>query len=125
VLSNKWWKLLLIITFIYPFVWLFKRFHSRGGGRWEVCGGAYAMKQWQEADDEDVGRFGQDAKTSALVRGEGGTRKLVGTREGEWFRSWEGTIRTSVGTRLQDLNPMTSPIESRVNPAAAALDGYL
>ncbi|EIN13775.1 hypothetical protein PUNSTDRAFT_57552 [Punctularia strigosozonata HHB-11173 SS5] len=124
-LSNKWLKVLFFITLILPFIWLYKRFHSRGGGRWEVCGGAYAMKQWQQADEEDVGRFGQDAKTSALVREEGGTRKLVGVREGEWFRNWESTIRTSVGTRLIDTIPMTMPIDARANPAAAALDGYL
>jgi hypothetical protein len=31
-LSNKWIKFLLWILLIYPFIWLFKRFHSRGGG---------------------------------------------------------------------------------------------
>lgn len=43
-LSKSFIKIILIIFLIYPFIWLFKRFNSRGGGRWEVCGGAYALK---------------------------------------------------------------------------------
>ncbi|KAF7347856.1 hypothetical protein MVEN_01543200 [Mycena venus] len=34
MLSNKWLKFLSIILLIFPFIWLFKRFHSRGGGTW-------------------------------------------------------------------------------------------
>ena len=51
MLSNKWLKFLSIILLIFPFIWLFKRFHSRGGGRWEVCGGAYPLKRWVPLDD--------------------------------------------------------------------------
>ncbi|TFY80950.1 hypothetical protein EWM64_g3068 [Hericium alpestre] len=47
MLSNPWLKFLLIITLIFPFIWLFRRFHSRGGGRWTVGGAAYAMKRWE------------------------------------------------------------------------------
>ncbi|KAG8219789.1 hypothetical protein J3R82DRAFT_761 [Butyriboletus roseoflavus] len=47
-LSNGWIKLLLIITFVYPFLWLFRRFHPRGGGIWRVCGGAYALKRVEQ-----------------------------------------------------------------------------
>ena len=45
-LSNKWIKFLLWILLIYPFIWLFKCFHSRGGGQWRVAGSAYAAKTW-------------------------------------------------------------------------------
>ncbi|TFK30415.1 hypothetical protein FA15DRAFT_579916 [Coprinopsis marcescibilis] len=50
LLSNGWIKFLAIILFIYPFIWLFKRFHSRGGGKWKVCGAAYPMKKWVPVD---------------------------------------------------------------------------
>ncbi|KAH6917410.1 hypothetical protein BKA70DRAFT_333703 [Coprinopsis sp. MPI-PUGE-AT-0042] len=46
MLSNKWFKFLSILLLIYPFIWLFKRFHSRGGGKWQVCGAAYPIKRW-------------------------------------------------------------------------------
>ncbi|KAJ8522593.1 hypothetical protein ONZ45_g858 [Pleurotus djamor] len=46
MLSKVWFKVLLWLCLLYPFVWLFKRFHRLGGGRWEVCGGAYALKRW-------------------------------------------------------------------------------
>ncbi|KAF7793351.1 hypothetical protein EIP86_004463 [Pleurotus ostreatoroseus] len=46
-LSHTWALVLLWLTLIYPFLWLFKRFARDGGGRWEVCGGAYPLKAWQ------------------------------------------------------------------------------
>jgi hypothetical protein len=60
-LSNKWIKILLWIILVYPFIWLFKRFHSRGGGQWRVAGGAYATKAWVHLKDsvegEDVTQY--------------------------------------------------------------------
>lgn len=54
MLSNKWLKFLSIILLIYPFIWLFKRFHRKGGGVWEVCGGAYPLKQWVPIGQAEV-----------------------------------------------------------------------
>lgn len=51
-LSNKWVKFLSILLLIYPFIWLFKRFHSRGGGKWQVCGAAYPMKRWVPCSED-------------------------------------------------------------------------
>ncbi|KAF7985357.1 hypothetical protein HWV62_6581 [Athelia sp. TMB] len=103
VLSNGWLKLLLMVTLIYPFIWLFRRFHSHGGGRWEVCGGAYALKR---VDKDSKGR-------------------VVGVKEGQWLRQWEGTIRHAAATHVQSTVPLVEPdalIES--SPSAMLLDGY-
>ncbi|KAH9962212.1 hypothetical protein BC827DRAFT_1130653 [Russula dissimulans] len=80
-LSNPWLKLLLIIILIYPIIWLFQRFHQRGGGRWAVGGGAYALKRWGPAQEGS------------------GRRVLIGEQEGDWFRRWQGTIRGGVEGR--------------------------
>ncbi|KZP31382.1 hypothetical protein FIBSPDRAFT_849875 [Athelia psychrophila] len=103
VLSNGWLKLLLMLTLVYPFIWLFRRFHSRGGGRWEVCGGAYALK-----------RAEADAK--------GG---VVGLKEGQWLRRWEGSIRYAVATHVQTAVPLTTPDFLHAPARAMLLDGYL
>ncbi|KAH9858150.1 hypothetical protein C2E23DRAFT_802883 [Lenzites betulinus] len=116
-LSNKWLKFLLWILFIYPFIWLYKRFSRHGGGRWEVCGGAYALKTWRlepnavppppEAND---GRWKQTRD---------GPVRLIGEREGEWFQRWEGPIRQAIIGKVQSRTPLEI-----VNPAAMMLDGY-
>lgn len=135
VLSNKWLKFLLVITLIYPFIWLFKRFHSRGGGRWVVCGGAYALKCYQPISDNDgqfpnTTGFGDPSILKTTVTAEtvapgGGLLRLVGVREGEWFHDWEGAIRSAVISRLQSKAPMTHPgTRPYNNPAALMLDGY-
>ena len=78
-MSNPCLKFLLIITLIYPCIWLFQRFYRRGGGRWVVGGSGYALKR----------------------REEGGG--LIGDEEGQWMRRWEGTIRRSVMARKKGL----------------------
>ncbi|KAF9237334.1 hypothetical protein BU15DRAFT_22813, partial [Melanogaster broomeanus] len=111
-LSNGWIKLLLIITLIYPFLWLFKRFHSRGGGRWSVCGGAYALKRTQQNTSPPEYTGGliysespfRDVQASDSTSGQasgpsGAPNRVVGLREGVWFRQWEGTIRRAVLNR--------------------------
>jgi hypothetical protein len=116
-LSNKWLKFLLYILLIYPFIWLFKRFHSRGGGRWEVCGGAYAMKHWGPVDSEspikDDAQISSDLpadlSTPRLIRTEHGITKLIGLREEEWFARWEGTIKNAVISQMQSSLPMVAP----------------
>jgi len=147
MLSNKWLRFLSIILFVFPFIWLFKRFHSRGGGRWEVCGAAYALKQLVplELDDEVSGaqqlpayfitapttssaptmaagtsRISQ--RSSHFIQTPTGPKELIGLREGEWFRSWEGTITRAVIGRYQSRVPL--PSSTRSNLVIQTLDGY-
>lgn len=80
-ISNPCLKFLLIITLIYPCIWVFQRLYRRGGGRWGVGGSAYRMRG---------------------VVGEGES-------EGEWMRRWEKTIRRSVIDRKVDNAAMIGP----------------
>lgn len=125
-LSNKWIKLVLVLLLIYPFIWLYKRFGRRGGGRWEVCGGAYALKSWQLVDPalEPPPPFPGTAhpSDSRLVYTGSGTARVVGLREGEWFQQWEKTIRRAVTGRLKSTVPLKEPDGSA--SAAMLLDGY-
>ncbi len=111
MLSNIWLKILLIILLIYPFIWLYKRFH--GGGRWEVCGGAYGLKRVMPIGDE-LPSYSSEQPS-----------KMVGVREGEWFRSWQGIIRRSVVGRYQSSIPIPSPDnEENHGSLFGYLDGY-
>ncbi|PFH54451.1 hypothetical protein AMATHDRAFT_134053 [Amanita thiersii Skay4041] len=125
MLSNKWLKFLSIILLIFPFIWLFKRFHSRGGGRWEVCGGAYALKRWVP-EQELLPELTSDAPLNGKdVRGPTNGKKLIGTREGEWFRKWEGVIRRCVISRYQSTTPIiNSDTEEDRRSLVGYLDGY-
>jgi hypothetical protein len=96
-LSNHCLKFLLIITLVYPFIWLFRRFSARGGGRWTVAGGAYELKRWAVSPND----AGPD-----VFQTPAGPRILVGLREGDWFRSWEYTIQRSVSKRKVDSTPV-------------------
>ena len=92
-ISNPCLKFLLIITFIYPCIWLFRRFYWRGGGRWEVGGSAYALRR----------RAG--VVESGVIEGlgeDGGGRTVIGESEGEWIERWEKAIRRSVMDRRVD-----------------------
>jgi hypothetical protein len=138
-LSNGFIKLLAIITFIYPFIWLFRRFHSHGGGQWTVCGAAYALKRWEPVDPQELlvqgtddkgtgmSRMGSEADIRYLTGGSsssnprlrrtdsGMTTRLVGLREGEWLQMWEKSVKQAVLSRVQDPRPLTRMEE---------LDGY-
>lgn len=127
-LSNRWLKFFLWLLLIYPFIWLYKRFWS--GARWEVCGGAYALKAWQRVDPQEPSWDQPPPPFSGLPPSDGrivqtntGVARLTGLREGEWFQMWEGTIRQAVMNRLQDDRPIVIP---NGGPTAAAmqLDGY-
>ncbi|KIJ68481.1 hypothetical protein HYDPIDRAFT_81594 [Hydnomerulius pinastri MD-312] len=137
-LSNGWIKFLLIITLIYPFIWLFKRFNSRGGGTWRVCGGAYALKRIEQAspsqdypDDKFAGSPFRDAQEAFSAYGQASgsssppdtQTRVVGLREGVWFKQWEGTIRRAVLNRLCDADPLIV-CDDRPAPPALLLDGY-
>ena len=117
-LSNKWLKFLLWILLIYPFIWLYKRFSSRGGGRWEVCGGAYALKTWQMLP-QGARVPPPDQLNARWQQTPDGWAYLTGEREGEWFQRWEGRIRAAVRDRIRSSTPL-----ELVAPAAMLLDGY-
>ncbi|KDQ63575.1 hypothetical protein JAAARDRAFT_169544 [Jaapia argillacea MUCL 33604] len=136
-LSHIWVRILLWLFLIYPFIWLFKRFSRWGGGNWEVCGGAYALKSWQRennyngyepvADSSNAAYSGWQGPAPPRLVGlpAGGYMRLVGTREGEWFRMMEPSIRNAVQSRLQTDTPLPSAVtEGFSNPIAPYLDGY-
>ncbi|KAI1797930.1 hypothetical protein LXA43DRAFT_877356 [Ganoderma leucocontextum] len=118
-LSNKWLKFFLWLFLIYPFLWLFKRFSSHGGGRWEVCGGAYALKTWQIQPSDTSGPppYANDGRWQQTPNG---WAYLIGEREGDWFQRWEGRIRAAVRDRIQS----RTPLDVLPSPAAMMLDGY-
>ncbi|KAI0335218.1 hypothetical protein GY45DRAFT_1317129 [Cubamyces sp. BRFM 1775] len=116
-LSNMWLKFLLWILLIYPFIWLYKRFGRRGGGRWEVCGGAYALKTWRL--EPGAVPPPQGANDGRWKQTQDGLAHLVGEREGEWFQRWEGPIRGAVLGRVRSKTPLQP-----VNVSAMRLDGY-
>lgn len=107
LLSNKWIKFLSIILLIYPFIWLFKRFNSRGGGSWEVCGSAHALKRWVPCPQDEINRI---PDPSRILSTPDGMRKVVGMRETEWCRLWAPTISRAVATRYQASQPLYDPI---------------
>ncbi|KAL0951230.1 hypothetical protein HGRIS_007951 [Hohenbuehelia grisea] len=130
LLSRRRYVFLLCIVLVYPFIWLFKRYSSRGGGRWEVCGGAYALKHMVPLDD-DNNSFplpeplpGQPPpEPRAIETATGEIVKLVGQREGEWFRQWEHTIKRAVVTGMTTTELFQDVRDAPVD-RAAALDGY-
>ncbi|KAJ7630912.1 hypothetical protein FB45DRAFT_1152362 [Roridomyces roridus] len=122
MLSNKWLKVLSIILLIFPFIWLFKRFHSHGGGKWAICGSAHPLKRWAPAEPQLVEIESAKGRPATDVVTPDGSRRLIGVREGEWFRRWQPTILRAVSTRYQSTNPLYQPSEE--DPAVQALDGY-
>ncbi|KDQ56853.1 hypothetical protein JAAARDRAFT_207890 [Jaapia argillacea MUCL 33604] len=136
-LSHLWVKILLWIFLIYPFIWLFKRFSRWGGGKWEVCGGAYGLKYWQRefnyngsepyADHSNPNLMGWQGPPPPGLVGlpGGGYMRLVGTREGEWFRRMEPSIRQAVISRTQTETPLAEvAVHGPSNLVATHLDGY-
>lgn len=134
MLSNGWIKFFLIVTFIYPFLWLFKHFHARGGGIWQVCGGAYALKRIMQTTEQptDVKHAESPLRGASdflqQYSGSSHTQTVTtveGLREGVWFRQWEGTIRRAVRNRLRDAQTLTRPDDHLSSvPQAVLLDGY-
>ncbi|KAI0348579.1 hypothetical protein BDW22DRAFT_1350815 [Trametopsis cervina] len=135
-LSHTWLYSLLWATLLYPFVWFFQHFSRDGGGRWEVCGGAYALVSRRLVDpaDEDAyrsqpppppptGSAGSTSSRRTFVRTQWDVTEIVGTREGEWFQEWEGTIKRAVQRGLRSDDPLTKPDDGPLE-AAMVLDGY-
>ncbi|KAF8642370.1 hypothetical protein AX16_009638 [Volvariella volvacea WC 439] len=123
-LSKKFIKYLLMFLLIYPFIWLFKRFSSRGGGRWEVCGGAYTLKLVEPVGDAPADSRRMSVRGQPrIVDTESGPVKITGLREGEWFRRWEGVIKDCVKGRVERYEPMVDISEAPAS-APGLLDGY-
>lgn len=124
MLSNMWLKFLSIILLVFPFIWLFKRFHSRGGGRWEICGGAYALKrrvhlpEAQLVDSSLVA--GPSHSSSNVSHAENDRMRLEGLREGEWLRRHEWAITRAVLGRYQSSTPLSLSVGANL----ADLDDY-
>ena len=57
-------------------------------------------------------------RSSRYMKTPSGPKKLIGLKEGEWFRSWEGVITRCVAKKYQS----TTPLPSR--GSARRLDGY-
>jgi hypothetical protein len=127
LVSSLYIKVLLWITLIYPFIWLFKRFHDRGGGIWRVCGAGYPLKvvlPLPRAYGDQLPAFGRAAGSSSSAVVQARTY-VIGEREGEWFRKWEDTIRGAVLSRRKDRTPLKRPPDATyLNPCAVLLDGY-
>jgi hypothetical protein len=91
MMDNMWWKFLSIILLIFPFIWLFKRFNSRGGGRWEVCGGAYSLKREVYEQSPSIRKW------------------VIGVSEAEWLRRCEAVIKRSVHGHYISSTPIVVP----------------
>jgi len=101
MLSSTGWCIILWITLIYPFIWLFRRFAPHGGGRWDVVGGAYGLVEKEPASEDDVPTDEQPSLAPRVLLTDEGLMRVHGYREGEWFRKWEDRIRTAVVSREQ------------------------
>lgn len=107
-LSKTWVCVLLWILLVYPFIWLYRRFH---GGHWEVAGAAFPLRAWKHCEDSIPGESAAEYRTRRLKEGaevasigsEGadervmaespqGVSQLVGTNERDWFNTWISTI---------------------------------
>jgi len=131
-LSKTLYKVLLWIFLIYPFIWLFKRFSRYGGGRWEVYGGMYATRYLEPLrEDEDISGLiiGEEAKKPTLaprlIETEGGeVKKLIGYREGEFFKEWEDVIKRCAVNKVRRDEPFTHVGQGLATDPVLALDGY-
>ncbi|CCO31184.1 hypothetical protein BN14_05219 [Rhizoctonia solani AG-1 IB] len=128
-LSKTWVKVLLWLTLIYPFIWLYDRLR---GGRWEVAGSAFPLRTWKHCEDSIPGESAEtyrrrtfkevtgDALSLTSQRSDGtddrilaetpnGVSQLIGPSERDWFLTWESTIRQCVVARIQEAAPIITP----------------
>ena len=98
---------------------LVKYFRSSDVGRWEVCGGAYPLKQWVPTS--------KSAETSTRYRQTPtGPKELFGVKEGEWLKKWESVIIRAVRDRYRSPIPLNKGFNGFTDSAVMAsdLDGY-
>ena len=67
---------------------------------------------------------GSGISIGRLRRTSQGISKLIGVREGEWFKEWDGTIRRAVIARQQSQELMYQPDQVQREAAGATLDGF-
>lgn len=93
-------KILLAVTLIYPLIALFKRLGTKGGGRWKVVGGAFALKRKEVVPVPDP------------VNPHVGTAqsRTLGTEEGDWYRNWLPTIVECVNQKRKSQEPIFEPM---------------
>ncbi|KAF9270124.1 hypothetical protein L218DRAFT_992782 [Marasmius fiardii PR-910] len=127
ILSNVWFKIILWILLIYPFIWLFQRFATTGGGRWEVCGGAYPItryvpfesvvppppsgKEQEQPPDYDESMAGGSSSSFGMndeTRYTADGRRFIrqGVSEKQWLSEWEMAIHRAVRTGHQSTIPL-------------------
>ncbi|KAG9025589.1 hypothetical protein FRB95_009986 [Tulasnella sp. JGI-2019a] len=119
MLSHGFYKSLLCIFLIYPFIiWPFKRWGSGGGGEWRVARAAYAMAKWAHLEDSIPGETVEAYNTRVPAKVPSphplrvtpkGISRLEGVQEAGWIRQWESTIATFVRNRRQDVTPVDYP----------------
>lgn len=73
--KDRWTKFFLCVCLVYPIVWLYAWIV---GGKWDICGVAFALKKIDANHD------------------------VNGIREGEWLRAWEDTIKHCVNLNRKD-----------------------
>ncbi|TFL03442.1 hypothetical protein BDV98DRAFT_504467 [Pterulicium gracile] len=119
-LSNKWIRFILIITLVYPFIWLYMQFG--GSAKWDISGAAYPMKHSGNNPASSSGKA-----PAKIVQTAQGPRKVVGTREGEWFKEWEDRIAEMVSRGYISHVPLKQFDKAALRRApteATLLDGY-
>ncbi|ODN91403.1 hypothetical protein L198_05917 [Cryptococcus wingfieldii CBS 7118] len=135
ILGNSFVYFLSWLFMIYPLIWFWKRWSSRGGAPWDVTVATYALKFYPPLPHTFPSEPLPDAqsrlpslyklnpqlpKEPQLVQGPKGVHYLVGRKEGGWFREWEERIRMGVRTRFRgELVGGTVGEDQRVE-----LDGY-
>jgi hypothetical protein len=88
ILANGFFKFLLWIILVYPFLWLYYRYSSQSG-KWDVCRAHYSCTR--------------DPRDPA------GSVGCVPLGDGDWVKVWERTIRLAVGNRIQSNSPIYRP----------------
>lgn len=76
-----------------------------------VGGAAYAVKRWTSGS-----MLASGEQRQGQGQGEGRGSRMEGTREGEWFERWEGTIRRAVAEGRIDRVPMQVPDSEVTGP---------
>ena len=103
---------------------LFKFFRSNNdGGRWEVCGSAYPLKQWVPtlATSQTA-----EISSTRYIQTPTGPKELLGVKEGEWLRNWEDVIIRAVREGYRSPIPLNNGFNGFTDSAVKAsdLDGY-
>ncbi|QRW16694.1 hypothetical protein RhiXN_04696 [Rhizoctonia solani] len=128
-LSKTWVVVLLWLTLIYPFIWIYDRLR---GGRWEVAGSAFPLRTWKHCGDSIPGESAEayrrrtfkevtgDVMSLTSERSDGtddrilaetsnGVSQLIGPSERDWFLTWESTIKQCVTAGIQEAAPIITP----------------